>query len=108
MNLSDDKVLGRIVTAGVGDPDNIQRVRGYPDDRISRPGYTPRFEFVGEILALGSSVKPCSSGRNPWLRPRPSQIKLSDRLPFFSDMLSLPYAAGSKGPWCSTLHDSQR
>ncbi|KAI0385580.1 NAD(P)-binding protein [Hypomontagnella monticulosa] len=51
-----DQVLVRIITAGIAGADNIQRVGGYPDDRCLTPGFTPGYDFVGEVVALGSSL----------------------------------------------------
>ncbi|OTA90620.1 hypothetical protein M434DRAFT_390237 [Hypoxylon sp. CO27-5] len=53
--LSPDHVLVRIITAGIAGPDNLQRVGGYPDPRSSKPGFTPGYDLVGEVIALGSS-----------------------------------------------------
>lgn len=54
--LSADEVLVRVLTAGIAGVDNMQRVGGYPDPRCSKPGFTPGYEFVGEIVRLGPSV----------------------------------------------------
>lgn len=51
-----DQVLVRIIVAGIAGPDNIQRVGGYPHERCSKPGFTPGYDFVGEVVALGSSL----------------------------------------------------
>lgn len=51
-----DEVLVRVLTAGIAGVDNMQRVGGYPDPRCSKPGFTPGYEFVGEIVRLGPSV----------------------------------------------------
>jgi NADPH:quinone reductase-like Zn-dependent oxidoreductase len=59
--LSDDEVLVRIITAGIAGVDNIQRVGGYPDPRCADPGFTPGYEFVGEVVRLASSAM--SSGK---------------------------------------------
>lgn len=48
-----DQVLIRILTAGIAGPDNIQRAGGYASPRTADPGFTPGYDFVGEILALG-------------------------------------------------------
>ncbi|OTA52357.1 hypothetical protein K449DRAFT_340870 [Hypoxylon sp. EC38] len=53
--LSADQALVRIITAGIAGPDNLQRVGGYPDPRSSKPGFTPGYDFVGEVIALGSA-----------------------------------------------------
>ena len=45
--------LIRIITAGAGGVDNIQRAGGYPDPRTAQPGFTPGYEFVGEVIGLG-------------------------------------------------------
>lgn len=55
---SDNEALIRIIAAGIGAVDNMQRVGGYPDPRTSAPGFTPGYEFVGEIESLG----PAASG----------------------------------------------
>lgn len=57
--LTGDKVLVRIIVAGIAGVDNIQRAGGYPFS--PEPGFTPGFEFVGEVIALGDSV-PKESG----------------------------------------------
>ncbi|CRG90814.1 hypothetical protein PISL3812_07860 [Talaromyces islandicus] len=46
-------VLVRIIVAGIAGPDNIQRVGGYPNVRCSKPGFTPGYDFVGEVVAQG-------------------------------------------------------
>ena len=48
-------VLVRILTAGIAGPDNIQRAGGYPNTRCSKPGFTPGYDFVGEVVAQSSS-----------------------------------------------------
>ncbi|KAI0843654.1 NAD(P)-binding protein [Hypoxylon sp. FL0890] len=53
--LTADHALIRIITAGIAGTDNLQRVGGYPDPRSSKPGFTPGYDFVGEVVALGSS-----------------------------------------------------
>ncbi|KAF2170909.1 hypothetical protein M409DRAFT_18882 [Zasmidium cellare ATCC 36951] len=47
------KALLRILVAGIAGPDNIQRVGGYPNERCRTPGFTPGYDLVGEIVALG-------------------------------------------------------
>ncbi|KAM0421194.1 hypothetical protein ACHAPT_011086 [Fusarium lateritium] len=59
--LSGNKVLVQIIAAGIAGPDTIQRVGGYPDPRTSKPGFTPGYDFVGDIVELGDSV-PNDSG----------------------------------------------
>ncbi|KAI1471661.1 NAD(P)-binding protein [Daldinia caldariorum] len=56
-----DHVIVRIITAGIAGTDNIQRVGGYPDPRCSKPGFTLGYDFIGEVVALGSEA----SKRNP-------------------------------------------
>ncbi|OTB16158.1 hypothetical protein K445DRAFT_317142 [Daldinia sp. EC12] len=51
-----DHVLVRIITAGIAGTDNLQRVGGYPDPRCAKPGFTLGYDFVGEVVALGSSA----------------------------------------------------
>ncbi|CEI70978.1 hypothetical protein FVEN_g9659 [Fusarium venenatum] len=51
-----DEVLVRIITAGIAGVDNIQRVGGYPDPRCAKPGFTPGYDFVGEVVRLGPSA----------------------------------------------------
>lgn len=46
-------VLIRILTAGIAGVDNIQRAGGYPNPRCAEPGFTPGYDFVGEVVALG-------------------------------------------------------
>ncbi|KAJ5378461.1 GroES-like protein [Penicillium cosmopolitanum] len=54
--LSADKVLVRIIVAGIAGVDNIQRAGGYPHPDTIKPGFTPGYDFVGEIVAFGESV----------------------------------------------------
>ncbi|KAF7551793.1 hypothetical protein G7046_g7613 [Stylonectria norvegica] len=51
---SPDHVLVRVIAAGIAGTDDLQRAGGYPG--MSTPGFTPGHEFVGEVVALGSSV----------------------------------------------------
>ncbi|KAF2034656.1 hypothetical protein EK21DRAFT_97298 [Setomelanomma holmii] len=53
--LSGDDVLVRVITAGISGADNLQRAGGFPDPRVSKPGFTPGYEIVGEVLAFGES-----------------------------------------------------
>lgn len=52
----DDLVLIRIITAGIAGPDNIQRAGGYPNARCQEPGFTPGYDFVGQVVGLGPAV----------------------------------------------------
>ncbi|KAI9898489.1 hypothetical protein N3K66_006849 [Trichothecium roseum] len=61
--MRDDEVLVRIITAGIAGPDNIQRVGGYPSPRCREPGFTPGYDFVGEVVALGASSTVKGDGR---------------------------------------------
>lgn len=54
--LPEDKVLVRIIVAGISGTDNLQRVGGFPNPLSSEPGFTPGYDCVGEVIALGSSV----------------------------------------------------
>ncbi|KAH6884867.1 hypothetical protein B0T10DRAFT_577263 [Thelonectria olida] len=54
--LSAFEVLVRVITAGIAGVDNIQRVGGYPDPRCTKPGFTPGYDFVGEVVRLGPSA----------------------------------------------------
>ncbi|KAH7077221.1 hypothetical protein FB567DRAFT_451667 [Paraphoma chrysanthemicola] len=54
--VSGNNVLVRIILAGLGGVDNIQRVGGFPDPRASKPGFSTGYEIVGEVLALGDSM----------------------------------------------------
>ena len=47
----------RIITAGIAGPDNAQRVGAYPNPNTTTPGFTPGYDFVGEILALGPEAQ---------------------------------------------------
>ena len=58
---SKDEVLIRLLTAGISGADNIMRVGGYPDPRTMNPGFTPGYDFVGELAMLGPDV-PASRG----------------------------------------------
>jgi len=67
--ISDDKVLVRIIVAGIAGVDNIQRAGGYPTDpRALQPGFTTGYDLVGEVVALGSSV------------PRDGVLKVGDHV----------------------------
>ncbi|KAH7072934.1 hypothetical protein BKA63DRAFT_534593 [Paraphoma chrysanthemicola] len=54
--VSGDNVLVRIIIAGLGGVDNIQRVGGFPDPRAYKPGFSTGYEIVGEVLALGDTI----------------------------------------------------
>jgi NADPH2:quinone reductase len=67
--LTADKVLIRIIVAGIAGVDNIQRAGGYPYyNKATKPGFTPGYDFVGEVLALGDSV------------PKESHLTIGDRV----------------------------
>jgi NADPH2:quinone reductase len=67
--LTADKVLIRIIVAGIAGVDNIQRAGGYPYyNKATKPGFTPGYDFVGEVLALGDSV------------PKESHLTVGDRV----------------------------
>ncbi|RKL11919.1 hypothetical protein BFJ70_g16358 [Fusarium oxysporum] len=69
LELSGDKVLIRIIVAGIAGVDNIQRAGGYPaDPRAFQPGFTTGYDLVGEVIALGSSV------------PQDSNLTIGDRV----------------------------
>lgn len=67
-DLASDNVLIRIITAGIAGPDNIQRAGGYPNVRCQKPGFTPGYDMVGQVVALGPEV------------PEDSLIKVGDRV----------------------------
>ena len=54
--LSAGGVLIRILVAGIAGVDNIQRVGGYPHPLAKAPGFTPGYDLVGEIVALGDAI----------------------------------------------------
>ncbi|KAH7399453.1 hypothetical protein BKA66DRAFT_508366 [Pyrenochaeta sp. MPI-SDFR-AT-0127] len=56
-----DKVLVRILVAGIAGVDNIQRAGGYPHPKASKPGFTPGYDLVGEVISLGPSMIGTSS-----------------------------------------------
>lgn len=59
--LSVDEVLVRVICAGIGASDNMQRVGGYPDSRCIQLGFTPGYGFFfGEVVRHG----PTSTTRN--------------------------------------------
>ncbi|KAI9794646.1 MAG: hypothetical protein M1816_004533 [Peltula sp. TS41687] len=58
---SNDEILISIIATGISGADNIQRVGGYPDPRCEKPGFSPGYDFVGEVQALGPDV-PSSRG----------------------------------------------
>lgn len=75
--LSDDKVLVRIIVAGIGGVDNIQRVGGYLHHPLSaQPGFTTGYDLVGEVIALGKSV------------PKESGLTVGDRVTSLSSVFS--------------------
>ncbi|KAI9827879.1 MAG: hypothetical protein M1826_006185 [Phylliscum demangeonii] len=51
-----DQILIAIITAGISGADNFMRVGGYPDPRCEKPGFTPGYDFCGEIEAVGPDV----------------------------------------------------
>jgi NADPH2:quinone reductase len=55
-SISADGVLIRNLVAGIAGVDNIQRCGGYPHPLSSKPGFTPGYDIVGEVIALGDSV----------------------------------------------------
>ncbi|KAF7552317.1 hypothetical protein G7Z17_g4385 [Cylindrodendrum hubeiense] len=64
--LSGENVLVRIIVAGIAGADNIKRAGGYPVPQTSKPGFTPGYDCVGEVIALGDSV------------PKESNVKVGD------------------------------
>ncbi|RAQ99692.1 NAD(P)-binding protein [Stemphylium lycopersici] len=54
--LTPTSVLIRILVAGIAGTDNIQRAGGYPHPTSQKPGFTPGYDLVGEIVALGDAV----------------------------------------------------
>lgn len=54
--------LVRIIATGIAGPDNIQRAGGYPNERCRLPGLTPGYDFVGEVVQLGSPRHSISVG----------------------------------------------
>lgn len=69
LELSDDKVLLRIIVAGIAGVDNNQRAGGYPADiRASRPGFTTGYDLVGEVIAMGNAV------------PQDANLSIGDRV----------------------------
>jgi NADPH2:quinone reductase len=67
-SFSSSDVLIRILVAGIAGVDNIQRCGGYPDPRASNPGFTPGYDIVGEIIALGDLI------------PRDRGLEVGDRV----------------------------
>ena len=53
---SNDEVLVSILVSGASGADNLQRVGGYPDPRCEKPGFTPGYDFVGEVEGMGPTV----------------------------------------------------
>jgi len=66
--LSAGGVLIRILVAGIAGVDNIQRVGGYPHPLAKAPGFTPGYDLVGEIVALGDAV------------PKGRELNMGDRV----------------------------
>ncbi|KAI9883324.1 MAG: mitochondrial peripheral inner membrane protein [Watsoniomyces obsoletus] len=58
---SNNQVLIATVVSGIGGVDNVQRAGGYPDPKTEQPGFTPGYDFVGEVVSLGPDV-PASRG----------------------------------------------
>ncbi|KAH8598427.1 hypothetical protein B0O99DRAFT_650300 [Bisporella sp. PMI_857] len=77
LELSDEKVLIRIIVAGIAGVDNIQRAGGYPaDPRASKPGFTTGYDLVGEVVALGNKFDYVSSlGVEPIDRNAPNLVE---------------------------------
>ena len=50
------------MVAGIAGADNLQRVGGHLNEHCRMPGFTPGFDFVGEIVAIGSSVNSFAAG----------------------------------------------
>jgi NADPH2:quinone reductase len=61
--VSGSNVFVRIIVAGIAGVDNIQRAGGYPDPKAAEPGFTPGYDIVGEVVAIGPTV-PKESGLN--------------------------------------------
>lgn len=76
-SLIGDQVLIRILTAGIAGPDNIQRAGGYASTRTRDPGFTPGYDFVGEILALGPAA---SSAYALEVRDAQATLQVGDRV----------------------------
>ena len=56
---SQGEAVVRILVAGISGADNIQRAGGYQiDDRCQQPGFTPGYDFVGIVDAIGPSATP--------------------------------------------------
>ncbi|KAH7109575.1 hypothetical protein B0J13DRAFT_516904 [Dactylonectria estremocensis] len=67
--LSGENVLVRIIVAGIAGADNIQRTGGYPVPQTSKPGFTPGYDCVGEVIALGDSmIGTCSPSKFDYVR----------------------------------------
>jgi NADPH2:quinone reductase len=71
-SLSAGAVLIRILVAGIAGVDNIQRCGGYPHPLAKEPGFTPGYDLVGDIIALGDAV------------PKERQLQLGDRVAVLS------------------------
>ncbi len=50
------EVRVRITVAGISGADNLQRAGGYPAERCSKPGFSPGYDIVGTIDAIGPHV----------------------------------------------------
>jgi NADPH2:quinone reductase len=68
ISLSAGDVLIRILVAGIAGVDNIQRCGGYPHPLAKNPGFTPGYDLVGEIIALGDAV------------PKERDLQIGDRV----------------------------
>ena len=53
---SNGELLIRISVGGIASTDTIQRIGVYPDPRLSKPGFTPGYDFTGKVEKLGPDV----------------------------------------------------
>lgn len=48
----------KVVAASIASSDNMQQIGSYPDPRTTSPGFTPSFDLVGEVVAVGPPFLP--------------------------------------------------
>lgn len=66
MNLDEElpqqSALIRIIVAGVGGTDNIQRAGGYPHPSCHNPGFTPGYDIVGQVVSTSAEDSAIQAG----------------------------------------------
>ncbi|KAI9696131.1 MAG: hypothetical protein M1812_008487 [Candelaria pacifica] len=57
-----DELAIRILAAGISGSDNVWRAGGYPKPFHIEPGFTPGYDFVGVVDAIGEDVRDFEKG----------------------------------------------